>query len=364
MLFVFVMALRRAVLKTPSTSPAPPRSPIHKPRFLPTRSESTLPQLLIPLDFNSCITNVYKKPQGGIATGGPKFVNSSPRPPRFVIPSGARISAPPSCFPEENLLSLFPLGSSLFHYALTSLSLCPAAHTRTPRNSNPLYALLHTSLYTAGMPLDAPHDGPFDFRPASAYSPPPTSPGGPFGAVQKDSQIFRNLRRLRRGRRDRHRGLLPIHRAAQHRAQPRHPFARRDQHPRARLHRRRRSVDRSPRRIRQESHTAFHSWWTRHSLHSRRPNVSRAVGEILHHRPVGTARRRQILHLEQQGCSPQHHEHRAHARRHARNGQLSPPAFRPRKNIRPRPFLGQHSGPPARAQSSRAALRLHWRRTS
>jgi hypothetical protein len=101
-----VMALRHAAPKTSSRSPAPPRSPIDKQRLLPSPSESTLPQLLIPRDFNSCISNVYKKPQGGGAASSPKFVNSLP-----------------------------PLSA-------------PVAHTRMAHNLNPLYVLLHGSLYT------------------------------------------------------------------------------------------------------------------------------------------------------------------------------------------------------------------------
>src|SRR5579862_1485344 len=66
------MALRRAVPKTPPKSPVSPRSPIYKPRFLPNPPESTLPQLLIPFHFNSCIRNVYKKPQGEAPRVHPK----------------------------------------------------------------------------------------------------------------------------------------------------------------------------------------------------------------------------------------------------------------------------------------------------
>ena len=60
-----VMRLRRAVLQTPARSSVPPMSPIHKPRLLPTPSKSTLPQRLIPLHFNSFISNTYKKPGRG-----------------------------------------------------------------------------------------------------------------------------------------------------------------------------------------------------------------------------------------------------------------------------------------------------------
>jgi len=61
------MRLRRAVPKFPAKSSAPPRLPLRKNRSLRTRSESTLPQLLIPLHFKSFISNVYKKPGGGVS---------------------------------------------------------------------------------------------------------------------------------------------------------------------------------------------------------------------------------------------------------------------------------------------------------
>src|SRR5271155_2212791 len=59
------MRLRRAVLQTPAKPSVPLRLPFHKNGSLPTSSQSTLPQLLISLHFNSFRTNVYKKPGGG-----------------------------------------------------------------------------------------------------------------------------------------------------------------------------------------------------------------------------------------------------------------------------------------------------------
>jgi hypothetical protein len=58
------MRLRRAVLKSPPKPPVPPRLLLHKNRHPLTRPESTLPQLLIPLHFNSSKCNAYKKPGG------------------------------------------------------------------------------------------------------------------------------------------------------------------------------------------------------------------------------------------------------------------------------------------------------------
>ena len=66
------MCLRRAVLQIPAKSSAPPRLPFYKNRFLPTPSQSTLPQPLISLHFNSFRTNVYKKPGGSGAAAKPK----------------------------------------------------------------------------------------------------------------------------------------------------------------------------------------------------------------------------------------------------------------------------------------------------
>jgi hypothetical protein len=63
-----VMAPCRALPKTPPGSSVPPRSLICQPRLLPTPSESTLPQLLIPLHFNSRISNTYKKGEGAPAS--------------------------------------------------------------------------------------------------------------------------------------------------------------------------------------------------------------------------------------------------------------------------------------------------------
>jgi hypothetical protein len=103
------MRLRRAVPQIPAKSSVPPRSPLDKNRFLPTHSESTLLQVLIPLHFNSFISNTYKKPGGGIPPPSPKFDNSS----------------------LANCRSL--------------------AHTQTPLNPFPLMRLLHNSLYTPGV---------------------------------------------------------------------------------------------------------------------------------------------------------------------------------------------------------------------
>jgi hypothetical protein len=72
-----LMRPRRAVLQTPPKSPAPPRLPFYKSCPPPTRSKSTLLQLLIPPHFNSPRINTYKKPGRGSLLPAPKFCNSS-----------------------------------------------------------------------------------------------------------------------------------------------------------------------------------------------------------------------------------------------------------------------------------------------
>src|ERR1700688_558834 len=67
-----VMRLRRAVPKIPAKPSVLPALPLHNNRHLLTRPESTLPQLLIPLHFNSFISNTYRKPQGGCPLRNPK----------------------------------------------------------------------------------------------------------------------------------------------------------------------------------------------------------------------------------------------------------------------------------------------------
>jgi hypothetical protein len=101
--------LRRAVPKIPAKSSVPPGLPLNKSRALPTRSESTLPQLLIPLHFKSRISNTYKKPGEG-----------APR-------------------PSSKVLQL-----------VTTRSPVLRTHSNA-RNPNPLYRLLHDSLDARGV---------------------------------------------------------------------------------------------------------------------------------------------------------------------------------------------------------------------
>jgi hypothetical protein len=88
--------LRRAVPKIPPKSSVLPRLPLNKSASLPTRSESTLPQLLIPLRFISCISNTYKKARRGARRPTPRFVNSS----LAAFRSGARTRTAATSIPS------------------------------------------------------------------------------------------------------------------------------------------------------------------------------------------------------------------------------------------------------------------------
>jgi hypothetical protein len=68
-----LMRLRRAVPKISSRSSVPPGLPVYKIHHRLTHSESTLPQVLIPLHFNSPRINTYKKPGRGPTSKGPIF---------------------------------------------------------------------------------------------------------------------------------------------------------------------------------------------------------------------------------------------------------------------------------------------------
>jgi len=113
------MRLRRAVLKIPAISSVPTRLPLHNNPSLLTPLQSTLPQLLIPLRFNSFRTSVYKKPRGRVPAANPKVC-------KLVTSRG------------------------------------PSLRTRSnSRNLNPLIRLLHSSL-----------DTPVVGSPTSVYSVP------------------------------------------------------------------------------------------------------------------------------------------------------------------------------------------------
>ena len=101
--FLKAMRLRRALLKIRPKPSAPPRLPLNKNSSLPTHSESTLPQPLIPRNFISFRCNVYKKAGEGAPCPRPKVLQ----------------------------------------HVTTCLLFLRAR--KKPRNPNPLYALLHNS---------------------------------------------------------------------------------------------------------------------------------------------------------------------------------------------------------------------------
>ena len=107
-----LMYLRRAVLEIPAKFSVPPGLPLNKKHSPRTHSESTLPQLLIPLHFISFICNVYSKPREGEGRPRPKGLQLVTI--RFPIPR-----------------------------ARTNARLPRAPWARG--NPNPLYALLHNS---------------------------------------------------------------------------------------------------------------------------------------------------------------------------------------------------------------------------
>jgi len=118
--------LRCAVLKIPAKSSIPRGLPLNKKRSLRTHSESTLPQLLIPLHFKSRISNTYRKQGEGAPCPSPKLL-------QLVTPH----VGPSLC-----------LFTSLPRYVIASHSrFCTR---RNPRNPNPFYALLHNSCTPRG----------------------------------------------------------------------------------------------------------------------------------------------------------------------------------------------------------------------
>src|ERR1700686_5409583 len=80
------MRLRCSVLQISPKPAVPPRLPLYKSRHSLPRPESTLLQVLIPLHFNSFISNTYKKPGGGPHSEASNVGNSSPLLPNLSLP--------------------------------------------------------------------------------------------------------------------------------------------------------------------------------------------------------------------------------------------------------------------------------------
>jgi|SRR5271167_471562 len=105
-----IMRYRRAVLQNPSKSSVLPRLPLHKSRPLLTPSKSTLPQVLIPVHFNSPRIKSLQK----TAEAAPVFARA-----RINIISLALrffcFHALTHCFAPRNPSTLFPsITSALF----------------------------------------------------------------------------------------------------------------------------------------------------------------------------------------------------------------------------------------------------------
>jgi hypothetical protein len=156
------MRLRRAVPKIPPKSSVPPRLPFHKSRLLLTRPESTLPQLLIPLHFNSRRCNAYKKPGEGVPLSSPKVLQlvtpsftchsesstypcASERAARGDLCTSERFPRGESAFSHFRLC----LVTSLPHYVVTS-HFFDSAHAGTPATPVPSIVYFATRGYPGG----------------------------------------------------------------------------------------------------------------------------------------------------------------------------------------------------------------------
>jgi len=142
------MRPRRAVLQISPKPFVPRRLPLYNSRRPLTPPESTLLQVLIPLHFISSRINTYPKQGGGEPLCRPQsFTTRQPYSQICHYPVSQICHSERS---EESAVSSFSVALSLPHYLVTSLLRIPKilrAHTNV-RNSSPLYALLHSSLYT------------------------------------------------------------------------------------------------------------------------------------------------------------------------------------------------------------------------
>jgi len=130
------MRLRRAVLQTPAKSSVPRGLPLHNSRPRPTRSESTLLHLLIPLHFNFPRINTYKKPGGAYPSTNHKVLqlvtpHLSPNCTLLVLGSFSPFNSKLSTF---NAFSLSPFPATLtsrLQIAENKTTLSPAVATLT-----------------------------------------------------------------------------------------------------------------------------------------------------------------------------------------------------------------------------------------
>jgi hypothetical protein len=104
------MRARLAVLKTPPKSSVSSPLPLYKNRALLTHPESTLLQVLIPLDFNSPAISIYKKLGEGVPPRTRKvlqLVTPTSRPNLLPAPVAVTVQ------PTENTIALNPLSSNV-----------------------------------------------------------------------------------------------------------------------------------------------------------------------------------------------------------------------------------------------------------
>ncbi len=164
------MRLRRAVLQIPAKSSVPPRLPFHKNHSLPTPSQSTLPQMLIPLHFNSFSSNAYKKTRGRIPAAIPKVcqlvtrhalrlrTHSNARNPNPLIRLlhsfrhtrgwGSRVSHLIAAYRSNALLSRSFLFSAYSVISALKSPFQPASTSAGTRKPSPKPPLFHYSLLT------------------------------------------------------------------------------------------------------------------------------------------------------------------------------------------------------------------------
>src|SRR5579863_870755 len=152
------MRLRSAVLQIPPKSSVPPRLPLYKNRYSLTRSESTLLQVLIPLHFNSFISNTYKKQGGGCLPQDLKDLQLVTPPASSLSPLAAALACHSQ--PAGNPATLSPLPvypdprrATLTRHVKPNPCVCNSykkhggGHSSHLHRKSPLQLLLHFRLW-------------------------------------------------------------------------------------------------------------------------------------------------------------------------------------------------------------------------
>jgi len=156
------MRPRRAVLQTLAKSIVLHKLPLNNRNPLLTRSESTLPQLLIPLHFNFARINTYKKPGGGYLPHDHKVLqlvtpHLSPRCTSQVFPSFSPFNFKLSTF-NASSPSPFPATlTSRLQIVENKTTLSPAVATLTDCVKHKSFVChsckKHPGVPTVGQPL-------------------------------------------------------------------------------------------------------------------------------------------------------------------------------------------------------------------